>query len=281
MRVLFFIAVTVLSATSVLAQGEYDTTRIADGVYQFRYQGHNGFFVVTSDGVIAIDPISTTAAKHYAAEIKRVAPGARLSAIVYSHDHADHATGARVLQDAFGERVPIIAQENATAKLANAGPDLPAPTVTFAERMILRFGGRAIELHFLGKSHSDNMLVALLPEERIAFAVDFASNDRVGFQELPDFHFPDFFEALEQLEALEFDTIVFGHGPSGDKASITRQRQYYAALRSATQRGVDQGWTEDQAAERVRLPEYASWDQYEAWFPMNVQAIYRWLANEQ
>ena len=204
-----------------------------------------------------------------------------MSAIVYSYDHADHATGARVLQDAFGERAPITAQENAATKLANAGPDLPVPTVTFTERMTLRFGGRAIELHFLGKSHSDNMLVALLPEERIAFAVDFASNDRVGFQELPDFHFPDFFDALERLERLEFDTIVFGHGPSGDKASIARQRKYYAALRSATQGAVDQGWTEDQAAERVRLQEYASWDQYEAWFPMNVRAIYRWLADEQ
>ena len=281
MRVLALVAVVTLLAAGLRAQADYETTRIADGVYQFRYQGHNGFFVVTDDGVVAVDPISTTAAGHYAAEIQRVAPGARLRAIVYSHDHADHATGARVLQDVFGGEVPIIAQENASAKLAGAGPDLPAPDVTFSDRMALHWGGRAIELHHLGNSHSDNMLVVLLPEERIAFAVDFVSNDRVGFQELPDFHFPEFFTALERLSELEFDTIVFGHGLPGDRASIARQQQYYAALRSAVEEAVEQGWTEDEAAARVRLPEYASWGQYEAWFPGNVRAIYRWLASQQ
>ena len=46
MQVLLFMIAAILSATSALAQAEYETTRIADGVYQFRYQGHNGFFVV-------------------------------------------------------------------------------------------------------------------------------------------------------------------------------------------------------------------------------------------
>ena len=73
----------------------------ARNIYRFRYQAHNALFVVTEDGVVAFDPISTTAAAHYADEIKRVAPGQSLAAIVYSHHHADHVTGARVLQQAF------------------------------------------------------------------------------------------------------------------------------------------------------------------------------------
>ncbi len=281
MRILGALAVgAVVIATPAFSQAQYETTRIADGVFQFRYQSHNGFFVVTSAGVVAFDPISVEAAQRYALEIKRIAPGQRLRAIVYSHDHADHATGARVLREAFGERVPVVAHENAAAKLANAGVDLPAPDVTFTDRMTLHFGGRAIELHYLGKSHSDNMLVALVPDVRVAFAVDFVANDRMGYRDLPDYHFPDFFNALERLMTLQFDTIVFGHGPPGDPAAIRRQGRYYGALRAAVQDAVDQGMSEDEAALRVRLPGYASWGQYEAWFPLNVRAIYRWLSQQ-
>lgn len=276
MRPVTLLLLLAFSSAPVLAQ-DFATTRIAEGVYQFRFQSHNGFMVVTDDGVVVVDPISTLAASRFAAEIKRVAPGARLRAVVYSHDHADHATGARVLMDAFGERVPVIAQDHASAKLVDAGPDLPAPDVTFTDRMTLHFGGRAIELYYLGKSHSDNMLVVLVPDVRVAFAVDFVSNDRVGYQDLPDYHFPDFYGALERLMTLEFDTIVFGHGPAGDPAAVRRQGQYYGSLRAAVQQAIDNGWTEDEAAERVRLPQYESWGQYEAWFPMNVRAIYRSL----
>ena len=37
----------------------YSTTKVpgTDGVYIFRYQGHQAMFIVTPDGVIATDPI--------------------------------------------------------------------------------------------------------------------------------------------------------------------------------------------------------------------------------
>ena len=34
------------------------------------------------------------------------------------------------------------------------------------------------------------------------------------------------------------------------------------------------------AAAEIRLPEFSSWGQYDAWFPMNVRAIYRWMAGQ-
>ena len=267
-----------LPAADVAAQAaEYETTQIGDGIYQFRFRSHNGFFVVTDQGIVAFDPISVAAAERYAGEMKRVAPGKNLLAVVYSHDHADHATGAGVLQDAFSVEVPVIAHENAHSKLINGDAALPPPTVTFTDQMTLHFGGRTIELHYLGKSHSDNMIVALLPRERIAFAVDFVSNDRVGYRDLPDYYFPDFFNALERLLMLDFDTIVFGHGPPGDKTAVQRQVRYYGSLRAAVTEAIERGWSEDEAAERVRLPVYEEWGQYENWFPLNVRAIYRWL----
>lgn len=273
---------TVMTVCTVAAQQPlFETTRIGEGVYQFRYQGHNAFFVATADGVVAVDPISPEAAGPLAEAIQREAPGQPLRAIVYSHHHADHAGGAQVLRQAFSAAVPIIAHEAARARLVEAAnPDVPPPTVTFSEQMTLHFGGRTLELHHLGRNHSDNSVVALLPDDRIAFAVDFVSHDRVGYRELPDYYFPDFFESLRRLRDLPFDTIVFGHGPAGDKSSIERQIAYYEALRAAVEEAVRAGQTEDEAAASVQLPDFSHWGRYDEWFAMNVRAVYRWVAGQ-
>jgi glyoxylase-like metal-dependent hydrolase (beta-lactamase superfamily II) len=258
----------------------YETTRIDDGIYAFRWNFHNAFFVVAPEGVVVVDPISEDAARQLAEEIRAVAPDAALRAIVYSHDHADHATGANALRAALGSDAPIIAHEAAAPKVA-ARDDaaLPAPDITYASLLTLGSSERSVELHFLGRSHSDNMTVVLVPEQRVAFAVDFVSHDRVGFRELPGYHFPEFFETLGRLAELEFDTIVFGHGPAGDHSSIERQIAYYGALREAVEAAVAEGLSEDETAQRVRLEAYADWGQFEDWGPLNVRAIHRWVSS--
>ena len=45
-----------------------------------------------------------------------------------------------------------------------------------------------------------------------------------------------------------------------------------------SRRRLDQGMSEEQAMEQVRLEDYAHWGQYEARFPLNAGAVYRWLA---
>ncbi len=265
--------------TPVSAQ-DFETTEIAEGVYQFRWIGHNAMFVVSGGQVVAFDPINSEAAAVFGREIQRVAPGTQLAAIVYSHSDADHATGAPALMSAFGQDdVPIIAHERAVAPIrSRASAEQPEPTLTFAGRLTFEVGGRTIELHYLGPSHTDNIAVPFVPDVRVAFAVDFVNNDRVGFQELPGWHFPEVFDALAGMLHIPFDTVVFGHGAPGDRASIHRQIAYYDDLTAAVRRAFANGLSEDQVADSIELPAYANWGQYEAWMPLNARAVYRWFA---
>ncbi len=273
------LVITLFALPAVAQEPNFETTEIADGVYRFRYEFHNSLFVVAPKGVIVFDPISPDAAVHYAAEVQRLAPGKPLLGLVYSHDHADHISGGPTLFRTLGEG-PIIAHENAYAKIAAANDSArPVPDVTVAERAVLRLGGRAIELHYLGKSHSDNMLVAYLPDVRIAFAVDFVGHDAVGYRDLPDWHYPELYEAIHRLQAIPFETIVFGHGPVGNRASIDRQLEYYRALRDAVQEQVETGASKAETVERVRLPQHADWRGYGDWFSMNVDKMYDWLSS--
>jgi glyoxylase-like metal-dependent hydrolase (beta-lactamase superfamily II) len=270
-------AVVGLVAASAAAAQEVDTetSEVADGVYRFRFASHVGVFVVTPDGVIAADPISVEAAGHFADAIAAAAPGAPLRAVVYSHDHADHASGAAVLRERLGPSAPIIAHDNAAPYLAEAGPDLPPATLTFSEELRLHFGGRDVVLYYLGPNHSDNSVVLYVPDVQVAFAVDFVSHDRVGYRDLPGFHFPELMFSLEALLDVPFETIVFGHGPVGDRGSVERQLRYYRELWDGVVTAVELGMSEDQTVATVQLPAYQDWDRYDEWFAMNVRGMYR------
>ena len=261
--------------------GVHQTTQIGPGAYAFENASHRTFFVVTDDGVVAFDPISMEDAAVYASEIERIAPGVGLAAIVYSHHHADHASGAPALREAFGADVPIIAHENAAPLIvAQASPDQPAPDVTFGDQLTLHYGGRPLQLHYLGENHSDNSLVALLPEDGIAFAVDFVAHDRMGYQDLGSFSLPGQFESLRRLHDLPFQTIVLGHGENGDRDSVERQIAYYDDLREAAEAAHAAGQSEDEAAASITLDQYSDWLNYDTWFELNVRGMYRWVATQ-
>ena len=263
------------------AARDWETTEIAPGVHQLRWGGHNALLISTPAGMVVVDPLAPSAGPVMADEVRRLAPGLPLQAIVYSHSDHDHAAGAPALVAALGQdlaSVEIVANERAVPHIvALDDPELPPPTLTFSERLTIRPGGRAIELHYLGPSHTDNLVVPFLPDVGVAFAVDFVFNDRVGWRDLPGWDFAGLFRAIPGLLDIPFDTIAFGHGPPGDRSTIHRQLTYYDDLAAEVRAAVAAGWTEDEAAERIRLPAYDHFADYDAWLPLNVRAVHRWL----
>ena len=110
--------------------------------------------------------------------------------------------------------------------------------------------------------------------------MDFVNHDRTGYRELPRWHFPDFFDALASLLNIPFETVVFGHGPTGDRASIQRQIAYYDDLRWAVHQAIAEGLSEDEMAANIELPAFANFGRYEEWMPLNARAIYRWQVSQ-
>ena len=89
------------------------------------------------------------------------------------------------LMAAMGQSdIPIIAQERAVPPIEERGdPAQPVPNVTFAQRLGFELSGRAIELHYLGPSHTDNIAVGSRAQQRdqgvgVGFVVDGAAGPR-------------------------------------------------------------------------------------------------------
>jgi glyoxylase-like metal-dependent hydrolase (beta-lactamase superfamily II) len=253
----------------------FETKKIADNVYAFRYQFHQSMFVVTPDGVIATDPIGylrPPAVTAYLAEIRRITP-APVRYVVYSHHHYDHIAGGRPFKD---QGATFVAHRNARAHLERLRyPDAVIPDVAVDDRHALELGGTRLELTWVGRNHSDNSLVMRLPKERLIFTVDFIPIDTVQFRNMPDGFLPDWLDSLDRVLALEWDRMIPGHpyagGRLGTKDDVRNLKQYMMDLSDAVKQAADQGKCFDAAMKEIKLPKYEKWGNYEQHLPGNVE----------
>ena len=253
-----------------------EITTLAEDVYLFRHQAHQAIFVVTPEGVIVTDPISLEAATWLKTEIAKLTEQP-VRYVIYSHHHNDHITGGRV----FADQALFVSHQAAQPKvLAAADPNTPVPSLTFTGRMSIDLGGKHIELIYTGKNHSDNSLVVLLPQNKLLFAVDFIPVETVAYRALPDGYPDDWIESLKQVERLDFEVLVPGHGRVGKKEHVRLFREYLEALRAAVSEQIQKGATLEEAKRVVRLPKYEQWYGYADWFTENVEGMYRYLAQQ-
>ena len=199
--------------------------------------------------------------------------------LIYSHDHADHATGG----DVFADTATFVSHSNAVAKLAALGdPRVPVPQIAFNDQLQIELGGKMIELYYTGRNHSDNSIVLLYPEQRLLFAVDFIPIDRLPYQNLGDSYPEEWIASLNWIdENLDFDTLVPGHPPlPGTKADVGEMRQYLedliASVRAAQEAGLADNSPEMVAAVQADLEAaYGSWGMFAEWLPLNIEGLIR------
>jgi glyoxylase-like metal-dependent hydrolase (beta-lactamase superfamily II) len=101
---------------------------------------------------------------------------------------------------------------NAKTRLeALKNPDVVIPDIGTGNLYAIELGGTRLELHYVGRNHSDNSLVMLLPKEKLLFTVDFIPIESLQFRDFPDSFLPDFFESFDKVLALDWDRMIPGH----------------------------------------------------------------------
>jgi glyoxylase-like metal-dependent hydrolase (beta-lactamase superfamily II) len=252
---------------------------LAEDAYAFVSSGYVSLFIVTDEGVIATDPgslVDPGRADAYKAAIASVTDQP-VRYLVYSHDHADHATGGGV----FADTATFVSHRNAVDKIAALGDaNTPVPQIAFSEELSLQIGGKTVELYYTGRNHSDNSIVVLYPERRILFAVDFIPVNSLPYQNLPDAYPEEWVESLRWIEDnLDFDTLVPGHPPvPGTQETVGQVRMYLedlmAAVRAAREQGLADNSPEMVEAVRGELEaDYGEWANFEEWLPLNIEGL--------
>lgn len=245
-------------------------TQIAGDLYRFQNNFHFSVFLVTPDGVIVTDPINAEAAAWLRDEIKKRFDKP-IKYLVYSHDHRDHSAGGEVFAEAGAT---VIAHENAKRVIIGENRPTAVPDLTFTDRMTLELGGKKVELIYLGKSHSDNLIVMLFPEERTLFTVDFITVKRLPYQTLSDSYIPEWIDAIHKVDDIDFDILAPGHGSLGTKQDAAEHAAYFQALYDQVLAAARSGKSLEEMIATIKMEDYAEWGQHPAWLPLNIQGMY-------
>jgi glyoxylase-like metal-dependent hydrolase (beta-lactamase superfamily II) len=130
------------------------------------------------------------------------------------------------------------------------------PTTTFSTRMTLHRGSRELQIYYLGRSHTDTDVVVLLPKERIIATGDMMESQ---LSYTPDGWVSEWPDTLDKLAALDFDTVLPGHGaPFKGKEKIRAYQVYLRDLYKQVMTFRQQGLTVEQTAAKVDLTSHAA-----------------------
>jgi glyoxylase-like metal-dependent hydrolase (beta-lactamase superfamily II) len=191
-----------------------------------------------------------------------------VTVVVDTHGHFDHAYGNRVFRPAViwgHERCVTFMErtgEQRRANIAREQPSLAAdlqevvidpPDRTFAERATIEVGGRAVELSFLGRGHTDHDIVIDVPGADVLFAGDLIEQGNVPF--FGDGYPLDWPATADALVPLVSGVVVPGHGDHAGRAFAASQAASLRALVELARRVRDGSMTLDEAIAAHPFPD--------------------------
>jgi glyoxylase-like metal-dependent hydrolase (beta-lactamase superfamily II) len=226
-----------------LPQPAVEAQRIADGAYRIT-GGYVSLAIDMGDHVVVLEGGQSEARGLAVINAARQAiPNKPIRYVVNTHAHFDHASG---LAPFVAEGITVITHENnedfledaleaprrlvgdALAKAARK-PDVEG----VGDRRVLRGDTRTIELHHVRNlQHTDGMLIAYLPNEKILFSADFGIPNPGAAPGAVNPSLTTLVANLDRLK-LDFDQYIPVHPPVPER-SLTR-----ADLMGAVGRGTN------------------------------------------
>lgn len=295
MKHFVLIAAAVALAGPAMAQQqaapERSITEVADNLYRFQDNSHFGMFLVTDDGILVADPLNRSAAEWLSGELESRFD-LPVQYVIYTHHHADHASGAAVWPDAT-----VVAHQDALTALTPPAEGTPererfdaqfgegatyggtrAPDETFAgARHTIALGGTPVEMIHVGGNHASDMSLILFPEHDTLFAADIISGRRLAFMNMPGFDAADQQAMIDAALAEDFMIFVPGHGDMGDRETVAEYGRYFDDLVAGVQAGIDEGKSLEEIQASLMLEDYADWGAYDIWRAGNIEGAYNYL----
>ena len=112
----------------------------------------------------------------------------------------------------------------------------------------LREGGREIQLHVVGRAHTDGDVFVYLPKEKVVVTGDAV----IGWTPFMGDGYPeDWVGTLDRLAQLDFTHIVMGHGEVVGRDWLATFRGYVYDMVAAVRREVGTGATLEEVKQRV------------------------------
>jgi cyclase len=254
-----------------------DTSLLVDTLYDLR---------LTREMLDAMDPVLQTRP---------------IDAALNTHANPDHCFGNQLLPDAteiyasavsateMQEVSPAVLQGLKTAP--GLGPEmrafvdrafgpfdfegitLRAPTQTFAGRLDVQIGERAVSFLELGPAHTGGDTIVHVPDAGAVFTGDllFIEGTPIVWASLSNW-----ITACDRILELGATVLIPGHGPVTDASGVRDMRAYLQFIQRESRLRFEAGMNATAAADDIDISDFADWEDTER-VAANVVAAYREL----
>ena len=151
------------------------------------------------------------------------------------------------------------------------GVEILVPTLSFEDKLEIRDGDLVIEFYHTG-GHTNCSTYAYVPHERVLFAGDLMFAKGFPYAGDPTCDPDRWMAAFRDFLALDFETLVPGHGPLVGRDEVEKHLAFFEALRDATKDAIEAGKGHD----AIEVPEFYNLGEMTNWV---IQAtLERWYA---
>jgi cyclase len=262
---IFVVHVTwVVSTQTAKPAGPLRIAKVKGDLYMISGEGGNVAVYVTGEGVVLVDDMFDRNHADILTQVKSVTDKP-LRYVINTHQHDDHAGGdMKMLPIA-----EVIAHKNVRANLAHIkqpyyedtpGTPIGLPRITFSDETSVFLGGQAgvreTRAMYFGRGHTSGDAVIYFPELKTIHTGDLFLGTRgsglgargsapagtpartrpPGVNIYVDYaqggSFLDWTRTLDRTLALDFDTVIPGHGPVSTKSDVARFRADLETMRN-------------------------------------------------
>ena len=203
---------------------ELELIKVKDDLYVIHgaYVPGNVTALITNEGVILVDDDFDVDHDNLMKKLREVT-SQPVKYVINTHYHNDHSGGNAKLQ---ADGTLAVASVAARKRMVDAGQS-GLVNVTIEPRGAVYLGGKVAEIYWFGRGHTDGDVVVLFPHDRTLAAGDLFTHGE-GLPQLVDHagggSAKEWTGTLEKVLALDFDTVVPGHGTVTNKQAVSEAR---------------------------------------------------------
>lgn len=211
-----------------------------------------------------------------------------VSYVINTHMHDDHwlgngfykehgATilGSRKAFDEIGADSPTRMQ-NRISKEAYASTKIVLPQMYIEKHKRLIIDEQEVIIRVLNhRAHTKSDLYVYIPSKKALFAGDLIFNDRLP--SLRDGGINGWIFILEEIEDMDLDVIIGGHGRLIDISSPRFTLNYLKRMRDGVKKVIDEGGDISEAVESLIMREYMKSALYDDIHKANINAVFQMM----
>lgn len=238
--------------------------------------------ILTTNGVIIVDPGSSTEiGKQFLEKIREVSDKPVI-AVFNTHVHGDHWLGNHGIREIYPD-VPIYAHKRMIERVvegdgevwierfmdmtdgAVADTRVIGPNTGLNGGEELSLDGMTLKIHHTGLAHTDHDLMIEVGEDKVLFFGDIVASRRVPNSDVPqDANFKGTITAIKTMLNRPIDIYIPGHGFSGGREVPESSLRFLETLHASVTRYYNQGLESFEMKGKVRkdLNAYKDWNNF-------------------